>query len=33
MIVDFYKFQGTGNDFIMIVDRGVEFNMEDSVLI
>ncbi len=33
MIVDFYKFQGTGNDFIMIDDRGKEFDMEDSSLI
>jgi len=33
MILDFYKFQGTGNDFIMIDDRGGEFDMQDSVLI
>jgi diaminopimelate epimerase len=33
MIVDFYKFQGTGNDFIMIDNRGEEFDMEDSSLI
>ncbi|MBT5859189.1 MAG: diaminopimelate epimerase [Flavobacteriales bacterium] len=33
MIVDFYKFQGTGNDFIMIDDREREFDMNDSLLI
>tara|TARA_E500000331_G_C17132992_1_gene659116 strand:- start:175 stop:948 length:774 start_codon:yes stop_codon:yes gene_type:complete len=33
MIVDFYKFQATGNDFIMIDDREKEFDMEDSSLI
>ena len=33
MIIDFYKFQGTGNDFIMIDDREKEFNMEDSSLV
>ena len=33
MIIDFYKFQGTGNDFIMIDDREGEFDMEDSALV
>ena len=33
MILDFYKFQGTGNDFIMIDDREGEFDMEDSALV
>ena len=33
MILDFYKFQGTGNDFIMIDDREGEFDMEDSTLV
>ena len=33
MIIDFYKFQGTGNDFILIDDREELFNTEDSLLI
>ncbi|OUV76551.1 MAG: diaminopimelate epimerase [Flavobacteriales bacterium TMED123] len=33
MIIEFYKYQGTGNDFIIIDDRYNEFNTEDSSLI
>ena len=33
MIIDFYKFQGTGNDFIMIDDREGRFNTKDEILI
>ena len=33
MVVEFYKYQATGNDFIIIDDRENLFNINDSFLI
>ena len=33
MIIDFYKYQATGNDFIIVDDRKKEFDLSDNLLI
>lgn len=33
MLIHFYKYQGTGNDFIIIDNRGMKFNRSDNFLV
>ncbi|NND64172.1 MAG: diaminopimelate epimerase [Flavobacteriaceae bacterium] len=33
MAIDFYKYQGTGNDFILIDNRDLKFNKNDTKLV
>ena len=33
MKIDFFKYEGTGNDFVIIDNRGLEFQKNDKKLI